>query len=175
MAKPFRNLILGCLGSISLYLVGHAPQYVVAADTSQVLANTECTVASSVPLNGELLVSKGTGEHRLTIHNAPGADAIIKLKDRDLNTVLAMYVKAGATASVSVPSGSMQFQYATGHDYSADCVRFLTDMQASKDPDYHSYETTRQGNYIYTSEVSYTLKRVSSGNFQPSNMSNSAF
>ncbi len=126
-------------------------------------------------MNGEMLVSTGGGEHKLTIHNAPGTDAVVKLKDRNQETVLAMYVRAGATASASVPSGSLQFQYATGRNYSNDCGRFLQDMQASKDPDYEVYETTRQGNYVYTSDMTYTLKRVSNGNFQPSSMSNSAF
>lgn len=175
MPTLLRLLLFCALGGFAWYMVDQGQLEAEAAETQEALANAGCTVASPTPVNGEMLVSTGGSEHKLTIHNAPGTDAVVKLKDRNQETVLAMYVRAGATASTSVPNGNLQFQYATGRDYSTDCGRFLQDMQASKDPVYEVYETTQQGNYIYTSEVTYTLERVSNGNFQPSKMSNSDF
>jgi len=127
------------------------------------------------PTNGSILSRKATGMHKLVVNNSPGMDALIKLKNRSSKTVVAFYVRAGKSASVSVPEGSYQFQYATGSDYSNSCSRFLTNFHASKDPKFTKYKAKYSGKGVAYAVQTYTLKRVSYGNFSPSSMDISDF
>ncbi len=127
------------------------------------------------PANGSILTRTATGKHKLIVNNNPGADALVKLKNRSNKTVVAFYVRANQSASTSVPEGNYQFQYATGSDYSNSCDRFLINMQASKDPKFTKYIAEYRGNGVAYAVQTYTLKRVSHGNFRPSRMSSSDF
>ncbi len=127
------------------------------------------------PANGLILTRTATGKHKLTVNNNPGADALVKLKNRSNNTVVAFYVRANQSTTISVPEGDYQFQYATGSDYSSSCDRFLTNMQASKDPNFTHYKAEYRSNGVAYAVQTYTLKRVSHGNFTPSRMNSSNF
>jgi len=127
------------------------------------------------PANGSILSRKATGMHKLVVNNNPGMDALVKLKNRNSKTVVAFYIRAGKSASVGVPEGSYQFQYATGSDYSNSCSRFLTNFHASKDPKFTMYKAKHSGNGVAYAVQTYTLKRVSHGNFTPSRMDVSDF
>ena len=127
------------------------------------------------PANGSILTRTATGKHKLVVNNNPGADALVKLKNRSNKTVVAFYIRANQSASISVPEGNYQFQYATGSDYSGSCDRFLTNMQASKDPKFTQYIAEFRGNGVAYAVQTYTLKRVSHGNFTPSRMNSSDF
>lgn len=180
MSAVVRLLVLAAVIGGFYYVIDQDEQSKKAAlekaRARETAANVGCHAALQQPANGMMLsTAQRSGKHVLTINNDPGADAIIKLKDREQNTVLSMYVRAGQSATTYVPEGTWQFQYATGLEYSPDCGRFLKNMHASKDPQYTAYETTVQGNYIYTSEMTYTLQRVANGNFSPVGMSNQAF
>jgi hypothetical protein len=123
------------------------------------------------PQNGDVLTRSEYGKHALVVNNSPGADALVKLKDSSGGTVISFYVRAGDTARVNVPEGKFQFQYASGKDFSRSCGRFLVDMVASKDPNYTDFIAKHQYNGIAYKIQTYTLQRVSSGNFTPSSMS----
>lgn len=128
------------------------------------------------PANGQLFKRKSTGPHHLVVNNNPGADALVKLKSKTNETVLAFYVRSGQTVKITdVPEGYYQFQYASGKEFSPKCELFLTDMHASRDPDSTAYISKRQG-YSYSYAVqTYTLKRVQNGNFTPQTMDLSDF
>lgn len=127
------------------------------------------------PRNGHVLTKPGYGKHSLVVNNSPGADALVKLKDVSGQTIISMYVRAGQTAKVNVPDGRYQFQYASGKEFSRSCGRFLVDMVASKDPNYQDFVAERRYNGTAYMQQTYTLQRVTGGNFSPRSMNASDF
>ena len=77
------------------------------------------------------------------------------------------FVRANQTTSVSVPEGHYRFQYATGSGYSNHCGRFLTDTQSCKDSRFTEYIAQRRPGGFACVVQTYTLVRVSHGNFTP--------
>ena len=121
--------------------------------------------AGQRPRNGEILKLAYRGPHSLTVRNAPGDDAVVKLKDRNDRTVVAMYVGSGQTATTdSVPEGSFRIVYASGAEYSRACGYFLEDLEVSKAETSASFRTTEDAIYRYTAANELTLYRVNDGN-----------
>lgn len=120
------------------------------------------------PQTGSIMQRRGSGPHQLIVENAPGRDAIAQLKDRSGAVALKAYVRGGETLTISdVPEGHFKFQFATGSSYSPACDRFLDDMQASSDDEFVAYVKQEAPGGFYTSSMTYTLYRVSNGNFRP--------
>lgn len=123
------------------------------------------------PYSGEVLSQVGRGDHSIQVKAGGNRDAIVKLKDRGGATVLAMYVRAGESASVSsIPEGVFKFMYATGSSYSDLCGIFLDDVSAASADDYTAYETEYVPGGRYTTTTQYTLYEVYNGNFTPTPM-----
>jgi hypothetical protein len=133
---------------------------------------SDCRAAGITrPRNNDTFDSELWGENALKVDNKFGTDALVKLKDHNDKAMVIAYVRGGQSISVNnIPSGSYQFQYATGKSYSPKCGFFLDDMQASKAPGFQDYKKTYSGNGYYTSIMSYTLYKVSGGNLQTRNM-----
>jgi|GEM_PF-3276547 len=128
------------------------------------------------PANGETFDSKLYGEHALKVENQFGPDALIKLKGQDGETVVKAYVRGRQTVTINgIPSGSFQFQYATGKNYSPVCGVFLDDMEASKAPGFEDYKKSYSANGYYTTIMSYTLYRVAGGNLRTQGMPSNQF
>ena len=138
---------------------------------------SDCRTAGITrPRNNDTFNSKLLGENTLKVDNKFGTDALVKLKDHNGNSMVTAYVRGGQSITVNkIPSGSYQFQYATGRNYSPKCGFFLDDMEASKAQGFQDYTKTNSGNGYYTSIISYTLYKVSGGNLQTRNMPTDQF
>jgi len=151
-------------------------KYVIDGDGHEAYISSCRKDGITRPANGYVLSKKYKGPHRLVVNNSPGADALIKLKDDNKNTVLEYYIRSGQTVTINdIPEGQYQFLFASGSDYSANCNRFLTNMQASKDPKPTPYITKRSSNSVSYSIQTYTLQRVRNGNFQAQKINTSEF
>jgi curved DNA-binding protein CbpA/uncharacterized protein YgiM (DUF1202 family) len=119
------------------------------------------------PQNGEILEQNRRGAHTLRIKNAPGRDAVVKLKDRSDRTVLSFFVRAGATTAItSVPEGSFKPIVASGNSFSRACGYFLEDLSISELESQATFATTYDQQYKYTTILEYTLFAVSNGNLR---------
>jgi curved DNA-binding protein CbpA len=124
------------------------------------------------PQNGEILEQNRRGAHTLRIKNAPGRDAVVKLKDRSDRTVLSFFVRAGATTAItSVPEGSFKPIVASGNSFSRACGYFLEDLSISELESQATFATTYDQQYRYTTILEYTLFAVSDGNLRPTSAS----
>ena len=138
---------------------------------------SDCRVSGITrPRNNDTFDSELWGENALKVDNKFGTDALVKLKDLNGKAMVTAYVRGGQSITVNkIPSGSYQFQYATGRNYSPKCGFFLDDMEASKAQGFQDYTKTNSGNGYYTSIISYTLYKVSGGNLQTRNMPTDQF
>ena len=85
------------------------------------------------PKSGDVLLRRTGGNHRATITNDTGADAVVRLKTSGGQTLLALYVAAGEEATLAgIPDGSFRLTYATGSAYSRACGIFLDGMQTQQ-------------------------------------------
>lgn len=120
------------------------------------------------PRSGEILLQVAKGGHTLTVHNDPGRDAVVKLKNRNGKTVVSVYVRSGETAVVdSVPEGELKSMVAYGSTYSRACGYFLEDLQVQELDESVPFWTRKEGNRVYTKALEYTLYRVKNGNLSP--------
>lgn len=149
-------------------LKGYVSNKYIAKGSGNTAYLNDCKLKGlSRPYNGQILKQVAQGKHQLVVNNNPGADVLVKLKNSSNKTVLSFYVRASQSAKVNVPEGRYRFSYASGKDYSSSCGRFLTNMQASQDPSFSDYIAQyRSGGVAYVVQT-YTLKRVSQGNFRP--------
>ncbi|HEY1723560.1 MAG TPA: DnaJ domain-containing protein [Magnetospirillaceae bacterium] len=83
------------------------------------------------PKSGDVLLRRTGGNHRATITNDTGADAIVRLKTSGGQTLLALYIAAGQDAILAgIPDGNFRLTFATGSGYSRACAVFLENMQS---------------------------------------------
>ncbi len=83
------------------------------------------------PRNGDVLMRRTGGDHRLSVRNASGQDVVVRLKTPNGRTLLAFYVARGAEVVMSaIPDGTFRAVFATGHDYSRACGIFLENMRS---------------------------------------------
>lgn len=157
-------------------LKGYVSNKYIAKGSGNTAYLNDCKLKGlSRPYNGQILKQVAQGKHQLVVNNNPGADVLIKLKNSSNKTVITFYVRSGQSARVNVPEGRYRFSYASGTDYSSSCGRFLTNMQASQDPSMTDYIAQyRSGGVAYAVQT-YTLKRVSHGNFRPQTINASDF
>jgi hypothetical protein len=171
-AEPGWAYVRGKSSGVKGYV---STKYIKNGDGWTAWLNTCRANGISRPQNSAILSRSGSGKHSLVVKNAPGSDALVKLKNMSGGAVLTMYVRSGQTAKANVPEGRYQFQYASGKDFSRSCNRFLVDMVASKDPNYIDFVAERRYSSTTYMEQTYTLQRVVNGNFSPRSMSANDF
>ncbi len=113
-------------------VTGYVPSRFLFAGSGSGPKSRWCSEQRGEPLkNGDELLRRTGGEHRLTVHNASGNDVVIRLKTPNGRTLLAFYLAKGADAVMSaIPDGRFRAVFATGHDYSRACGIFLDDMRS---------------------------------------------
>lgn len=144
---------------------GYVAESQIEIGTPESTLRTLCV--SQSPLSGTVLSDKLEGEHQLKITAPLGDEVLVKLKDLANKTVFKAYVGKGRTEVFrGIPDGTYQAWFASGIDYSEKCGRFLNNMAVLYDPTFQSYSTTRNGAYIYTSVMEYSLRKQQGGNFK---------
>ena len=149
--------------------VGFVAAQYLAYGSGQAAEREWCRAnAGTRPFNGEILLQRSRGPHKLIIKNEPWHDAIFKLKDRRGRTVLSFYIRGSETATVAaVPGGSFAAIYATGAGYSRQCGYFLDDLAVRKLDESADFTTTEIYPARYNTVLSYTLYTVAKGNITP--------
>ncbi len=83
------------------------------------------------PQDGTILTRRTGGEHRLTVRNLSGADAVVRLKTPTGRTQVSFFVSAGSETEITgIPQGAFRAVFATGQDYSRACGVFLGGMHS---------------------------------------------
>lgn len=126
-----------------------------------------CSDDQPSPRHNQILRRSGTGNHSLEV-TAGSLDTVVKLRGERRQTILTLYVAAGQTASVDgIPDGEFEVFFASGRNFSSRCGEFLEAMTVTRDPGTQALRTTRQGNYLYSSTLSYVLAPTPAGQFRP--------
>lgn len=82
------------------------------------------------PKSGDVLLRRTGGNHRATLTNDTGSEAVVRLRTSGGQTLLALYVAAGQDAILAgIPDGNFRLTFATGSGYSRACGVFLEKMQ----------------------------------------------
>jgi len=83
------------------------------------------------PQTGSVLQRHAVGIHELAVVNRAAVDALVKLRDRGGQTMIAFFVRSNSKAEVgSVPEGTFTIDYATGTGFSRRCGMFVEEMAA---------------------------------------------
>lgn len=154
--------------SLDRGIQGYVATRFLAAGPGDIARRNWCRENSGPrPVSGEILRQRARGPHKLTVKNAPGVDAVVKLKRRD-QTVLSFYVRGGQTVVIdSVPEGVFTTMAAYGSGYSRKCGYFLDNLSVSLLEEAVAFRTTQDAYYRYTTTLEYTLYRVTGGNLSP--------
>ena len=81
------------------------------------------------PQNGDILLRRAGGNHRLLVQNDSGRDMVVRLKTQSGRTLLSFFVeRAKSTAINAIPEGTYHALFASGSDYSHVCGVFLQGM-----------------------------------------------
>jgi hypothetical protein len=113
-------------------VTGYAQARYLFAGSGEVPKRQWCESNRGEPMrNGDVLLRRAGGSHRLTIANATGADAVVRLRTASGQTLLGLYVGAGEEAALAgIPEGSFRLTFATGSGYSRACGLFLENMNS---------------------------------------------
>ena len=115
------------------------------------------------PENGEVLFSNKKRSLCQIVINNESTDCFVKLKDEDDNDVIGFFVRADQTAEVSVPTGSYYAYFAFGDKWYGTKYLFGKNTKCSMDEEIRDYWASSKQYGIRT----YTLYKVSNGNFTP--------
>jgi hypothetical protein len=110
---------------------GYVPSRYLFGGSIAASQNRWCSDQRGVqPGNGDVLLRRSGGHHRLTVHNGTGSDVVVRLKTAYGRTLLAFYVSARADTVIDgIPEGTFRAVFATGRNYSHACGVFLEDMR----------------------------------------------
>lgn len=82
------------------------------------------------PENGDVLMRRSGGEHRLDVSNESSDDVVVRLKTPNGRTVLSFFVGADSQATIDgIPDGTFRAVFATGDNYSRACGIYLDNMR----------------------------------------------
>ena len=112
-------------------VTGYVPARFLFAGAGAAPKNRWCSdQRGEAPANGEVLLRRTGGEHRLAVKNATGRDVVVRLKTPTGRTLMAFYLDADANVSLpAIPDGTFRAVFASGRDYSRACGIFLEEMQ----------------------------------------------
>ncbi|MBF0129782.1 MAG: SH3 domain-containing protein, partial [Alphaproteobacteria bacterium] len=110
-------------------------------------------------VNGALLTPPPGGANRLVIRNTTAEDVLVKLKGDGDQSLLGLYVQAGAVAqSAGIPDGTYQVLVATGSNFSRGCGVFLHEMRTVAYPEKRTFQPKTEGDQPTGSTVALTLR-----------------
>jgi len=112
-------------------LEGFLPSAAVGTGPGSAARAAWCREAAGErPATATVLRRGARGPHGLSVANRTARDAVLKLRDADGATVLAVYVRAGDRADVAdLPNGALQPVYALGSAWSLPCGTFTDGME----------------------------------------------
>jgi hypothetical protein len=112
-------------------ITGYVPSRFLFGGAGDEPKNRWCAEQKGPPLDdGDVLLRRSGGEHRLAVRNSTGQDVVVRLKTQNNQTLLAFFARAGSAITVNdIPDGTFRAVFATGQDYSRACGVFLKDMQ----------------------------------------------
>ncbi len=128
-------------------VTGYVPSRFLFGGPGDIPKSRWCTdQRGAPPQNGDILMRRTGGEHRLAVKNATGKDVVVRLKTPSGRTLLTFFVSAAAEATINaIPDGTFRAVFATGHDYSRACGLFLDDMRTFIVPTAQVFQTNFQG------------------------------
>ncbi|MBR2804323.1 MAG: hypothetical protein IKE20_04160 [Eggerthellaceae bacterium] len=122
--------------------------------------------AQTPPENGTILDGYENGYSAVEVNASPNANAYVKVKDEQGNTVVGFFVSAGSTAGAYVPEGTYSVQFAMGDTWYGQDKCFGSKTSYGQD----------DGLWLdYGDVVTYSLQLTSSGNFSMGHLSASEF
>ena len=134
-------------------------------------SDAECRQsAATVTANNAVLIGQSTGPHVLSIINGTSGGGYVKVKTLSGSTVVGFYIQAGSNASVNLPDGTYGISFATGESFSSLCRKFMDHMQALEFPEADTFQTRKDSQFEYYTELEYTLHSIVGGNVSPDQM-----
>jgi len=131
------------------------------------------------PKHGENISPRGKGsnEHKLTIRNNSGYDAIAKLTDHSTGKIYRhVYIYQGKTLTLGgIRNGTFELKFALGEDYSPETGTFLTASSFTKFDSLFDFAVEYFPGGYYTDAHEVTLAKVVGGNASTSAISASDF
>lgn len=121
--------------------------------------------AKKKPKNGAILSGSSHGYSGVRVKTSTGTCAYVKVKNGG-KTLVSFFVRGGSSAEVRVPTGTYSVQFATGSKWYGKKHRFGEST---------SYGQDKSVTLGYGQQISYTLERVSNGNFSMSALDGSEF
>lgn len=153
-------LLLGCSGGSSKSSSSSSASSSASSSTSS------SAKAQSQPANGTILDGSSNGNAGVEVHASSDASVYVKVKTTSGSTVVGFYVRAGSTASVDVPTGTYNIQFASGKTWYGTSGVFGSGTSYGQDPSV---------TLDYGDVIEYTLQPVSNGNFAMSSLDGSRF
>ena len=105
------------------------------------------------PENGDVLMRRSGGEHRLDVTNDSSDDVVVRLKTPNGRTVVSFFVGADSTTTIDgIPDGTFRVVFANGDNYSRACGIYLDNMQTFIIPNAQSFQVrSDQGQGLHLS------------------------
>jgi len=146
-------------------LTGYVPSRFLFGGPGNSQKNRWCyEQKGEVPKNGDVLMRRTGGKHRLVIGNDGGDDAVVRLKTPNGRTVLAFFVEAQSEAVIEgIPDGTFRAVFATGEDYSRACGVFLNEMKSFIVPTAQVFQPRKVSGQDEGQELSMLLPPVGDG------------
>jgi curved DNA-binding protein CbpA len=147
-------------------VTGYVPARFLFGGTGEAAKTRWCAEQDDGPTKtGDVLMRRSGGEYRLSVHNATGADVVVRLKTPTGRTLLSFFMAKGTDGLVDgIPDGTFRAVFATGKDFSRACAVFLDDMQTFIVPAAQTFQAhTRNGR---RTDLTLTLPPVGEGSGQ---------
>jgi len=154
--------------------VASVPPYEAVAPT---VPACSLTVTNGTVLSENWPSGSTDGEHKLSIENGSGGDAIIKIRDATTGALLvSFFVQNNSKAEyVRIPDGDYRIQYAFGDYLDSSCLAFAHLSGAAQFPGTEHFETTWTATEVDHQVLSFTLYNVPGGNVHPDSIDASSF
>jgi hypothetical protein len=112
-------------------MTGYVPSRYLFGGSGDTLRTRWCKEQKGDPPdNGDILLRRAGGQHRLTVRNATGDDVVVRLKTANGRTLIAFFVGENEETVIDgIPDGTFRAVFASGRTYSRACGVFLDDMR----------------------------------------------